>query len=531
MERNPFDHSETSDPPEEADEKKDGKKSSKKTGSSWIEQIKQERAERSEKEKDRSARESTPEGEKPAEPTKKELAKEFLQERAAKLEADIEQAPVDEKGALEADLAFIEAVGEKIEKPEAEAEPAVEEAYQELLTALEEVFEDEPTEEEMAMSPDDDSSLPPKTLPPVPTPTRPNQKPTATPPRNAATKRQPPIQPITALTPPHAQHGNFIVPPIAPANAEAHDFNQTPPQPEETRQRQPGRIRVASTVGSIIGRRESGKATKNDSRPEITQQEVEIDALERQVHEKEIKIQQIVHERKETAVETPGNSYHANEHHDLKGEAIIPIHPIEEEADIPTMTPQEKVPSPQTHTPEQTPHSSKEGLPTTEKQTPRIETVSTPQLLSIAEKITVLDTTVKKLYQTNQITRKGLEAIVKAHLEHRDIGKELDKYLLGREAIHERAREFKHDPPADNSDDSSSVKDGSSYTANHSLRHKPPHQSFAVLDATQNENALNQTEKRLDSHKTEKNKPTISTAATIGILLALFLLWVLFTLL
>lgn len=525
MEQNPFSSFETPDSALEANEKKEGKKSTKKPSSGWIERIKQERA------KNREKTDAATAGEKhdkeSEQPSTKELAKAFLQERAAKIEADLELASPAEEPALSADLAFIEAVNEKIDDPSAEVDEAVEEAYQELMAEIEELYEQSTDN----MVEDDDSrqgaTRGTHTATPAASTTSnpPTKKASATPPP-APFSSPPPISSTAAPLPP----------PFSPNIAQLN-HNQAP---SEDHRRRTVRVLATGAIGNAVTHRDEKKQTKEAPASATAHPEAALSALEKQVHEKEVTIEQIVHERKETTVQAPGNSYHADERHEFKGETTVPIHPVERETDIPGTPEQESTVNESAPRKESALGTTQEAqLPRTKAQKPperqedpRLETLSTPQLLSIAEKIVVLDTTVKKLYQTNQINRKGLEAIVKAHLKHRDIGKELDKHLLGREAMHERAREFKHDPPADTTDDSNENTQHSQHKKN-SLSSADIRKNIPSLLAESDEHTAHQpTQNQLEEANADKTTDKFhpSTAAVIAILLALFALWVLFSL-
>ncbi len=76
-----------------------------------------------------------------------------------------------------------------------------------------------------------------------------------------------------------------------------------------------------------------------------------------------------------------------------------------------------------------------------------IEQLSTPQILRAAEAIVISGISVRKLYETNQIDRKGLIHIVKEKLRGRSVKQALEKVIIGRERQKERAIEMRHDDP------------------------------------------------------------------------------------
>lgn len=77
----------------------------------------------------------------------------------------------------------------------------------------------------------------------------------------------------------------------------------------------------------------------------------------------------------------------------------------------------------------------------------KVEQLSTSQLLSTAERLSINGVSVKRLYETNQIDREGLIKIVKESLRGGDITRTFEKVQLGGERQRERAREFRHDDP------------------------------------------------------------------------------------
>ncbi len=83
-----------------------------------------------------------------------------------------------------------------------------------------------------------------------------------------------------------------------------------------------------------------------------------------------------------------------------------------------------------------------------EQQLPKIEQLSTPDLLEVAAHIKIDGASVRKLFENNQIDRHGLEAIVKESLKGGDIKRVFKKHVLGFEARQGRAIEMRHDNPA-----------------------------------------------------------------------------------
>ena len=77
-----------------------------------------------------------------------------------------------------------------------------------------------------------------------------------------------------------------------------------------------------------------------------------------------------------------------------------------------------------------------------------VEQSSTEELLRVADRINLEGTTLRRLYETNQIDHRGLVAIVKESLRGGDIKRAYKKAHLGAEAQQGRKIEMRHDDPA-----------------------------------------------------------------------------------
>lgn len=491
MERETYYGSNPEKPSDEGPEIKDKEKKERKL--SFLDELLEKRKQREAKEREEKDGDDSAESKK-KEPTKKELAKEFLEHKAEELKDEIAFAPTTEKKAeIQADLELVEAISEKIDNPYREVEPAVEEAYQELMEALDEESPDdieeiqenrnipiiplsevigddeELTDEEDATS--TPTSSPVSTNSTTSTPISPTTNPVASTPFTGSTQAR--SQPLTSSSPDGA----------TPLPIETKP--KTTPEIND-RRRIAGKMLVAGALGYVVGRHGGRKRTEAKLQPEIKKRDVTIKELEKNIESKEYQI-------RSTAREQMKNSYQ-----DTQTESPTPI-PVIEKNSVDKNVPEHIVPSPiffeqpteptrevlpelneeqftppesvftrgesysastelheltSTNDMEKTPHFKPE-VKKSETPIPKVEQLSTPDLLNLAEKITVLDTNVRKLYETNQINRQGLEEVVKTHLSGRDIAPVLDRRLLGAEISRERAREFKHDPGG--SDDSLDV--------------------------------------------------------------------------
>jgi len=417
-------------------------------------------------------------------PTRKELAKEFLDHKAEELRDEIENhTSLEQASEAQRDLELVEAISEKIDHPDKEVEPAVEEAYTELMDAMAELDDADDVEEageviehelendaealedEGTEADDEDSSNP--SLAPVASPSPASSSSTGSSSggtggsSGSGTTPPPPTPPAGSPPPPPQRRP---VTPLPPAGAvpppPQPNFNTMPtaPSPESTtdyRRCVAGKMIVAGAVGYMIGRRGGRKRTEAKLNPEIKKRDEAIVDLKKDIEAKEDSIR--LHARQEAPPKIEPEEAQKPRPERI---SLSPVEQRAEEAQAekePALAPSSNLEREQTvQKTAEKPEADQQRVVhehqlQLEKEhiKDRVETVSTPVLLQIAEKITVLDTTVRKLYDTNQIDRRGLEEIVKEHLAGHDIGPVLDRRLLGKEAILERSHEYRHDPDSD----------------------------------------------------------------------------------
>lgn len=537
---------------------------------SFLDELLDKRKQREAKEREVKDDDDSVESKK-KEPTKKELAKEFLEHKAEELKDEIASAPTPEKKAeIQADLELVEAISEKIDHPYIEVEPAVDEAYLELMAALDEEVPEE-TKDDYKTS----------TIPIIPLsefiedeeePTTEIPSASAQSATSVATNSAAPTAPSLTVTP--IVTPSFTGSPQTqpqPFASSSPDRGAPPPievNPKITpevndRRRIAGKMLVAGALGYVVGRHGGRKRTEAKLQPEIKKRDVTITELEKNIESKEYQI-------RSTAREQMKNSYQ-----DAQTEPPAPA-PVIEKSSVDKNTPEHIIPSPifferptepardvlpelneerftppdsvfnrdenygtstelreltNTNDKEKAPHFKHE-IKESETPIPKVEQLSTPDLLNLAEKITVLDTNVRKLYETNQINRQGLEEIVKTHLSGRDIAPVLDRRLLGAEISRERAREFKHDPGG--SDDSLDVtlsslnksvftkEDDSIPPPPPLLTQTPEDHVTALKDASEQPTTPTPPSTPIDPHKKAHKTMAISATVIIALIVALF---------
>ncbi len=204
---------------------------------------------------------------------------------------------------------------------------------------------------------------------------------------------------------------------------------------KQTSEKPVEQVLAAGAVGTLLGRgnseRESnpGKKTEdsNTSNLEITPQATNIP--ERKINPVRRTIRSIALKQAiETTQIEPENSEAT---HSPQPEANFKAHPVPIEQMQPVHMNQTPRPKP----------LSKEVVRSVEQS-------STEELLRVANKIHIEGTTVRKLYETNQIDHRGLVAIVKESLRGGDIKRAYKKARLGAEAQQGRKIEMRHDDPA-----------------------------------------------------------------------------------
>jgi len=468
-------------------------------------------------------------------PSKKELAKEFLDHKAEDLKSEIENhTSLEQAVEAQADLALVEAISEKLDNPEKEVEPAIEAAYQELMEALDDVEEDfaeedsRLTDNKLSEGTIDEDNEPVDSavfsIPPVFSPPSTKQGGSNS---NSSSRRSTP--------PPTQPPGRPPVPPIPPAAAFPpplnNNFNVTPSSnnPEDDqRRRVASKMIVAGAVGYMIGRRGGRKRAEAKARPEIKKRDETIINLKKDVEAKEFKLREAANEKYVASKNIP-------EKPAVKIEQTVvrtPEHITEvENKTYEKPKPLAKQPKYETRAEQTMPLSPAERERTTN---PKIEQVSTTELLLIAEKIIVLDTTVRHLYETNQITRQGLEEIIKEHLKGHDIGPVLDRRLLGKEAIRDRAHEVRHDDPGfttatddSQTDNTTPVATQKNKTTTHGQTDwaAPPPLNTPGNTATINRDSVTDVGQKTEAPalKSENKTASIIAIAVIAIVIALFL--------
>ena len=406
----------------------------------------------------------------------------------------------------------------------------MQEAYEELLDAISELEADEAESDDEALSLEDSGDAeeaPQSTALPIVGQSSSisgarSTSTTATTPRSTAPSTTPPTprQPLPPQ-PPVASRPNHATPPT----------ERTPETHDDQRQRKAGKVVVGGTIGSILERRSERKRTEARLEREIKRRDETIIDLKKDIEAKEIQLRSATRQHETPITERPLIVEEKEAHSPSLREIVE--RPIEVEQKRP------ELPKGYEDKPEQSkaappPFIEKTAEAKIPEVTKHIETIPTPTLLHMAEKIKVLDTNVRRLYETNQIDRKGLEEIVREHLRGHDIAPVLDKRLLGKEAILDRSHEYRHDPATGligrvASDDATNTIPASNQPSV-TAEDKPSHPPLHIPHTSSTHQTANATESGDSQEPKKQPTATLTGIVIVALLIAIFTVWLLFSL-
>lgn len=89
--------------------------------------------------------------------------------------------------------------------------------------------------------------------------------------------------------------------------------------------------------------------------------------------------------------------------------------------------------------------ASPEATPLKRERLPRLESMSTPEILMAAGRLSVEDSDVRRLYEANLVDRRGLLRLIRAALRGDDLNSIYNEIKLGEEAQMGRKVEIRHD--------------------------------------------------------------------------------------
>lgn len=461
----------------------------------------------------------------PKQQQKQVLAKEYVQTRTVELEEELANIEPDTPEAAEiiADLELIAALDEKLDNPELEVVDAVELAYQQIMERLDEILADEReiSEENEENIEDETDDIVHETPPfiTLPKPQRPSPQPSPTP--APSTGRSPSARPNnSAASSPVSQR------PAQPTPATATEAPARKPSSiESVRKRRAGKLAVSEALSQMLGRRY--EATESTPTPETaTPQSSDIperviNPIKRSIAEKERQVRRLVTKQ---VVEAPfiertpiSQNELTSSYESYSRPSGVHLEPVR--VDMPEL---------RNRPTEQQPKQL-------DKETVRnLQQSSTPELLKLANNVTVEGTTLRRLFETNQIDRAGLVKVLKEALRGGDIKGALAKSKLGKEAQRGRAIEMRHDDPM-------LISDSSNQSAQQSAAEARTQQLLTALKSVKQQTggslpseeqgaSITPNEIALQKAKEAKQRLAISVTAAVVVTTAGILTLVLFLL-
>ncbi len=336
-------------------------------------------------------------------------ATEIIDERKLKAKAEKEQAKTKEDQAEASTAeAFLDNAKDEI-KDGKSVDEALEAAQQKTLEAAGIDVPEEPPEAELP-------PVPPEVPPEIPEVPPAEEDPTAVPPPPV-----PPATPPTPPTPPRGPGGTGLPPvgPGGPGGPGGVGSNVLPPTPnvlpitpaeDDTSTRRVstgGAVLAGGLVGYLLGRRRGRIKTEKKLLPIQHKLEKEVAELHSKIAWREASIRSLARE-------------HAASAHEAGDEIVERLKTHHERKAGDNERDAEKLHT--TH-PERlgkfvvdTEHASQsEAFSAPERQKP-VDVMTLPELLAIAERVKIEDSTVKRLFETNRLNDEGLRRVIRAYL-------------------------------------------------------------------------------------------------------------------
>lgn len=522
------------------------------------------------------------------EAAKREAATEAAQAELEQLHTTLENSPEGTPEHAEAMQAaeYLEAVAAAIEDPEAEVDEVIRTEAERRIAEInaeelgevsaeedspDSVFETAGESEEASDQPEEFSEdaavVPLRPFIPQDTETNPPDILDSSTPRSSGASSTPPppriSPPGTGGTGNGGGNGSGLPPfvyrptPAAPENtpstilpATQAETIQVRNEDEPERSNKTGAFLLGGALGYMIGRRGGRKRTEAKLKPEISKLETEVNKTKAELSTQEALVKRAAKEKERSdfmqkIADRQEVTTKAREKREQQAKKQVPI------ADVlrRTVEAPEAIKNPNFTTGET---QRKDALKAPEIiLNKRTEQLSTPELLRHAERLYIGGVNVRRLYESNQIDRRGLVKIVESGFLGEDIKKVFEEVELGFERRHERANEFRHDPnmndsPAsqqpisssdlDNLDDVNNLPKG--FLSKKPLPNTPDKDDLIPLVSTLSESSEGSKKSvndelepiDIDSLRPGKKTATLAAATVIAIVLALFFVWYLFTL-
>lgn len=192
---------------------------------------------------------------------------------------------------------------------------------------------------------------------------------------------------------------------------------------------------TGGVVGYLFGRHRGRKRTEARLQPKINDLEKEVSTARKNLSEKEASLQRVIATSTERSKQS---GFEAATHTQPKPVREV----LRRSVDVPEYLQNETVLRSEAQIVSK---ATKQEV--VKAKLARLDSLSTPEILAEAQHMYAGGTSVRRLYETNQIDRKGLIYLVKEGYRGKDIRGAFEKVELGRERQRERAREFRHDDP------------------------------------------------------------------------------------
>lgn len=306
----------------------------------------------------------------------------------------------------------------------------------------------------------------------------------------------------------------------------------TAPKPEVSNNAGSGDFLLGGVVGYIIGRRGGRKRTERRLQPEINKLNTEVVATKKHLASREVELRNLASSKAKEALENKTNTR----------ETITPpakLTPVGEILRQTVMAPERaqimKAVFENNKESAGTQSDKKfEKPPTQETAIKRAEQLSTPDLLKAADSLFLDGTSVRRLYDTNRINRRGLIHIVQEGIKGKSTKEAFESVELGRERQRERAREFRHDDPSFSAldTDSPALTPPLPPITPMPLQNQPDASSLQPLQSSAPAviNSQNQKIDVAQDEPAEFKQSYLAISAVLAIGVALFLLWIIFSL-
>lgn len=377
----------------------------------------------------------------PKQQQKQVLAKEYVQTRSTELEEELARTDPTTPEAAEiiADLELIAALDEKLDNPEIEVEEAIERAYEQIMERLDEILaepnDQEKAEDESLEAELDTETLSETTTAPVKTPLFTARQPV----RRNSSQAAPTVHAVATVggstdTGTNTNPAQSVR--TAETRATTNDVEKTQSPIESVRKKRAGKLAVSEALSQMLGRRyESADQTPAaETFTRINTPERVINPIKRTIAEKERQVRRLVTKQ---VVEAPF----------IEALPVVSTGAKFETGTRPEYSNYQLESTLKPITETYSAQPEQRAKPVSKEIVRNLQQSSTAELLTLANNVRVEGTTLRRLFETNQVDRSGMIKVLKEALKGGDVKKAFAKSRLGEEVRRGRAIETRHDDP------------------------------------------------------------------------------------